>query len=83
LRFNYAYLKQSGSVCNSDPYAFAFFYNLPGFVSADDTPTAWTVSAMRKYDISDRTENKIDLIDSDATPGHDGMTEFPGPSRSL
>jgi Putative outer membrane beta-barrel porin, MtrB/PioB len=62
LRFNYTFLKQSGSVYNSDPYAFAFFYNLPGFVPADDTPTAWTVNAMRKYDISDRTENKIDLM---------------------
>jgi len=62
LRFNYTFLKQSGSVYNSDPYAFAFFYNLPGFIPADDTPTAWTVNAMRKYDISDRTENKIDLM---------------------
>ena len=62
LRFNYTFLKQSGSVYSSDPYAFAFFYNLPGFVPADDTPTAWTVNAMRKYDISDRTENKIDLM---------------------
>jgi Putative outer membrane beta-barrel porin, MtrB/PioB len=62
LRFNYTFLKQSGSVYNSDPYAFAFFNNLPGFVPADDTPTAWTVKAMRKYDISDRTENKIDLM---------------------
>jgi hypothetical protein len=62
FRINYTYLKQSGSVYNSDPYAFAFFYNLPGFVPADDIPTAWTVNAMRKYDISARTENKIDLM---------------------
>jgi hypothetical protein len=62
LRFNYTFLKQSGSVYNSDPYAFAFFQNLPGFVPADDTVTAWTVDAQRKYDISDRTENKIDLM---------------------
>jgi hypothetical protein len=62
LRFNYTFLKQSGSVYSSDPYAFAFFNNLPGFVPADNTPTAWTVNAMRKYDISDRTENKIDLM---------------------
>jgi hypothetical protein len=62
FRFNYTHLKQSGSVYNSDPYAFAFFYNLPGFVPADDTPTAWTVDAMRKYDLSDRTENKIDVM---------------------
>src|SRR3984885_3577603 len=62
FRFNYTFLKQSGSVYNSDPYAFAFFYNLPGFLPADDTITAWTVNAMRKYDISDRTENKIDLM---------------------
>jgi hypothetical protein len=62
LRFNYTFLKQSGSVYNSDPYAFAFFQNLPGFVPADDTVTAWTVNAQRKYDLSDRTENKIDLM---------------------
>ncbi len=62
LRFNYTYLRQSGSVYNSDPYAFAFFYNLPGFVPADDTVTAWTVDAMRKYDIANRQENKLDLM---------------------
>jgi hypothetical protein len=62
LRANYTYLKQSGSVYNDDPYAFAFFQNLPGFVPSDDTVTAWTVNAMRKYDIADRDENKIDLM---------------------
>ena len=62
FRINYTYLKQSGSVYNSDPYAFAFFQNLPGFVPADDTVTAWTVNAMRKYDISERTENKVDVM---------------------
>jgi hypothetical protein len=62
FRFNYTFLEQSGSVYNSDPYAFAFFQNLPGFVPADDTVDAWTVNAMRKYDISDRTENKLDLM---------------------
>jgi hypothetical protein len=62
FRFNYTYLKQSGSVYNSDPYAFAFFQNLPGFVPSDATITAWTVNAQRKYDISDRNEHKIDLM---------------------
>ena len=62
FRFNYTYLKQSGSVYDSDPYAFAFFQNLPGFSPADDTVTAWTVNAQRKFDISDRHENKIDLM---------------------
>jgi hypothetical protein len=62
LRFNYTYLKQSGSVYNSDPYAFAFFQNLPGFVPADATIGAWTVNTQRKYDISDRNEHKIDLM---------------------
>ena len=62
FRFNYTFLKQSGSVYNSDPYAFAFFQNLPGFVPADDTVTAWTVDQQRKYDISDRNEHKIDLM---------------------
>jgi hypothetical protein len=62
FRFNYTFLKQSGSVYDSDPYAFAFFQNLPGFLPSDDTVTAWTVNAQRKYDLSDRTENKIDLM---------------------
>jgi hypothetical protein len=62
FRFNYTYLKQSGSVYNSDPYAFAFFQNLPGFVPADATIAAWTVNAQHKYDISDRNEHKIDLM---------------------
>jgi len=62
FRLNYTYLKQSGSVYNSDPYAFAFFQNLPGFVPADATIAAWTVNAQRKYDISDRNEHKIDLM---------------------
>jgi len=61
-RFNYTYLKQSGSVYNSDPYAFAFFQNLPGFEPSDYTVPAWTVDAQRKYDLSDRTENKIDVM---------------------
>ena len=62
LRANYTFLRQTGSVYNSDPYAFAFFYNLPGFVPSDDTITAWTVDAQRKYDVSNRTENKLDLM---------------------
>jgi hypothetical protein len=62
FRFNYTFLKQTGSVYNSDPYAFAFSQNLPGFVPADGIPAAWTVNAQRKYDLSDRTENKIDLM---------------------
>ena len=62
LRFNYMYLKQSGSVYNSDPYAFAFFQNLPGYVPADGIPAAWTVNAMHKYDLSDRDENKLDVM---------------------
>jgi len=62
FRFNYTFLRQSGSVYNSDPYAFAFFQNLPGYVPADGIPAAWTVNAQRKYDLSDRTENKIDLM---------------------
>jgi hypothetical protein len=62
FRVNYTYLRQSGSVYNSDPYAFAFFQLLPGFVPADDNFTAWTVNAQRKYDISDRMENKVDLM---------------------
>jgi hypothetical protein len=62
FRFNYTYLKQSGSVYNSDPYAFAFFYKLPGFVPSDDSVAAWTVDSQRKYDVSNRTENKIDAM---------------------
>jgi hypothetical protein len=64
FRANYTYLKQTGNVYNDDPYAFAFFYMLPGFAAANPgyAPNAWTVSAERKYDISDRNENKVNLM---------------------
>jgi hypothetical protein len=62
FRFNYTFLKQSGSLYDSDPYAFAFFQNLPGYLPSDGIPAAWTVNAQRKYDLSDRTENKLDLM---------------------
>jgi len=62
VRVNYMFLRQSGSLYDSDPYAFAFFQNLPVYLPSDGIPAAWTVNAQRKYDLSDRTENKLDLM---------------------
>jgi hypothetical protein len=64
LRANYTFLRQTGSVYNTDVYGYAFLTAVPGFAQAYPnfgTPPA-TVDQLRKYDISNRTENKIDLM---------------------
>lgn len=61
-RANYAYLRQTGDQYNYDPYDFTFAMSLPGFVTPPGGVDAHTVDAMRKYDMSSRTENKVDLM---------------------
>jgi Putative outer membrane beta-barrel porin, MtrB/PioB len=64
VRANYTFLKQTGSVYNTDVYSYAFLAAVPGFAQAYPTfgtPPA-TVDQLRKYDISNRTENKFDLM---------------------
>jgi hypothetical protein len=62
FRANYTYLRQSGDRYNYNPYAFAFSPSLPGYVAPPGGQLPFTVDALRKYDVSDRDENKVDLM---------------------
>jgi len=62
FRANYTYLRQSGDRYDYDPYAFAFSTSLPGYVTPEGGNLPYTVDALRKYDVSSRTENKADLM---------------------
>ena len=62
LRANYTFLQQDGDRYNHDPYEFTFSTDLPGFVPPPAGVPAHTVDAMRKYDVSSRDQNKIDLM---------------------
>jgi hypothetical protein len=64
LRVNYTFLRQTGSVYNTDVYDYAFLAAVPGFAQAYPNFMAPpdTVSQLRKYDISNRTENKVDFM---------------------
>ena len=62
FRANYTFLKQSGDRYNYDPYAFAFSSSLPGYVAPPGGALPFTVDALRKYDVSNRDENKVDLM---------------------
>ncbi len=62
LRVNYTYLKQTGNTYNFDPYEFTWSSSLPGYVPPATGTPAHTVDAMRKYDMSSRDENKIDVM---------------------
>jgi hypothetical protein len=62
FRANYTYLRQTGDRYNYDPYAFAFSPSLPGYVAPPGGTLPFTVDALRKYDLSDRDENKVDLM---------------------
>lgn len=72
LRANYTYLNQSGGTYNYDPYDFTWSNSLPGYVPPATGTPAHTVEAERKYDMSSRDENKIDLM-ATFIP-HDDMT---------
>ncbi|MBS0439302.1 MAG: MtrB/PioB family outer membrane beta-barrel protein [Proteobacteria bacterium] len=62
LRVNYTYLNQTGNTYNFDPYDFTFSSSLPGYVPPAAGTPSHTVDAMRKYDMSSRDENKIDVM---------------------
>jgi hypothetical protein len=74
FRANYTLLKQSGSIYNGDVYGYTFLSALPSFVAAYPSyvPGPETVDALRKYDIADRTDNKVDLMATVAP--REGMT---------
>jgi len=62
LRANYTYLHQTGDDYNYDPYGATFSMSLPGYVTPPGGVDAYTVDAMRKYDVSSRGQNKVDLM---------------------
>jgi hypothetical protein len=62
VRLNYTYLKQTGDTYNYDPYDFIYSNSLPGYVAPPGGTVAHTVDAERKYDMSSRDENKINLM---------------------
>ncbi|HEY6986104.1 MAG TPA: MtrB/PioB family outer membrane beta-barrel protein [Rhodanobacteraceae bacterium] len=62
FRANYTYLRQTGDTYNYDPYEFAFSSSMPGFVTPEGGLLPFTVDALRKYDLADRDENKVDLM---------------------
>ncbi|HEY0746290.1 MAG TPA: MtrB/PioB family outer membrane beta-barrel protein, partial [Steroidobacteraceae bacterium] len=64
FRANYTFRKQSGSPYDTEVYGYTYFSGLPGFTQAYPNFFAGpeTVDQLRKYDIADLTENKIDLM---------------------
>ena len=62
LRLNYTYLNQSGNAYDYDPYGFTYSYSLPEYVPPPTGTRAHTVDAMRKYDMSSRDQNRVNLM---------------------
>jgi hypothetical protein len=62
LRFSYEHARRTGDKYNYDPYAAFYSSALPGFVETPLGEAAFTTDAMRKYDLSDRTEDKFRAI---------------------
>ncbi|MCQ4165819.1 MtrB/PioB family outer membrane beta-barrel protein [Tahibacter harae] len=64
LRASYTWLQRGGDAYDYRLYAPAYSSSLPGFVAPFGGLPAPVVEAMRKYDLSDRREHKVDLIAS-------------------
>lgn len=62
LRANVTWLEQDGDRYDHDPYEFTFSSDLPGYVPPPSGVPAHTVEAMRKYDVSSRDQQKLDLM---------------------
>lgn len=63
VRASFEYADRTGDHYNYDPYEDFYTLSLPGYVPANGiAPMALTVDAMRKYDMSDRKENKARII---------------------
>jgi hypothetical protein len=65
FRANYTFLRQTGGVYNTNGvYDYAFLAAVPGFSQAYPSFVVGpsTVDQLRKFDIDNRTENKVDLM---------------------
>ena len=62
LRLSYEVADRTGDDYDYDPYAPFFSTSLPGFIVPPQGVDAYTVAAMRKYDLSDRRQDKVRAI---------------------
>jgi hypothetical protein len=62
LRFSYEFAYRDGGPYDYDPYRAFYSTALPGFVTPPLGNVAFTTDAMRKYDLSNRIENKLHAI---------------------
>lgn len=62
LRMSYEFADRTGDAYNHDPYDPFYSVSLPGFVMPPGGVNAHTVDALRKYDLSDRRQDKIRAI---------------------
>jgi len=62
LRFSYEFAYRDGGPYTADPYEAFYSTALPGFVTPPLGNVAFTTDAMRKYDLSNRVENKLRAI---------------------
>jgi len=66
-RLNYSYSDRSGNNYNFDPYEFTYSVELPG-ANPDPNLRAHTVNALRKYDVGERKQDKVDIMLTFALP---------------
>lgn len=62
LRANATWLRRRGSDYVPDPYGFTYSTSLPGFVPPATGVPSFTVDAMRKYDLADVDQRKLDVM---------------------
>lgn len=62
LRVNYSWKDSNGDRYNYDPYHFIYSVHLDGFEPPPGGVPSHTVEAMRKYDLPNRTLNKLDVM---------------------
>src|SRR5690606_16185814 len=62
LRLSYEIADRTGDAYNHDPYHAFKSVSLPGFVVPPGGVNAHTTSAMRKYDLADRRQDKVRAI---------------------
>ncbi|HET9033898.1 MAG TPA: MtrB/PioB family outer membrane beta-barrel protein [Dokdonella sp.] len=62
LRTNFNVIRQNGDRYNYDPYDFTFSSSLPGYVAPPTGVPAHTVDAIRKYDVSSRDQEKLNVM---------------------
>jgi len=68
VRLNYVYLERNGSNFNHDPFEFMYSGEQPGFVMPPNL-RPHTTSDLRKFDVGEKEQQKIDLMLTFSLPG--------------